>query len=217
MSKSRFPLILKLILLVFGPLVGLICLRLIFVQPPVIENTHYHADFAIYIYDQQLDLDQDHYYVGSSQCQTDSQNDPLSRAHLHSPNPGLVHVHDQAVTWSHFFSNLGFELTDSKIRQPIDDNNLKSLTYESNQDYRLRFILNGNFIHHPSAKVIGNKDRLLIDYGNASEASLKQRFNNVGTLAAEANLTDDPAGCFGGQAVSFNFWDRFKQALQFWR
>lgn len=189
-------------------LIGLVAIR--FAWPAAgSDQPHHHADFAIYINGVKLDFDSPVYYEEVTACSESERNRPQSRAHLHSPDPGIVHVHDYAVTWSHFLANLGIVLADDYLATSTN-------AYIPDDQKQLRFILNGQFISYPSGKVIASEDVLLIDYGDGSKEELKSRYDSIEIGAPRANSENDPYGCFGtGEVMSTG--QRLWQALQIWR
>ena len=208
--------VVKLFLAIGLPAIIVIGLRLVFVTPDELPP-HYHADFAIFIYGQRLDLDNPGYYEEEGSCQEVSRDDPRSRAHLHQPDPGVVHVHDQAVTWGHFLTNLGFELSDDSLKTRSNTYSDGVLTNNEGQPYQLRFYLNGSFVNYLTDRVIGDEDVLIIDYSNQTEEEIISQRAKIEIKAALANQLDDPAGCFGSGNSEFGPQQRFKKALIFWR
>lgn len=189
-------------------LIGLVAIR--FAWPAAgSDQPHYHADFAIYINGVPLDFDSPFYYEEVTACSEAERNRPQSRAHLHAPDPGIVHVHDHAVTWSHFLANLGITLADDYLATSTN-------AYVPDGQKQLRFILNGDSVSYPSGRVIGNEDVLLVDYGDDSQAELKARYSAIEAGAPAANSENDPYGCFGtGEAMTTG--QRLWRALQIWR
>src|SRR5436190_1007345 len=64
-------------------------------------NTHYHANFAVYINGQREQFNGPTYYEEESMgsCTTDKEMIPADRAHMHDNENDVIHVHDKAVTW----------------------------------------------------------------------------------------------------------------------
>ena len=166
---------------------------------------HYHADFQIYINGQQQALDHFSFYEEVTACSAVYQNRPTSRAHLHNEVASVIHVHDHAVTYSHFLSNLGFSLSDDVLQTRTD-------IYRDGEAGQLRFILNGQLESSLANQVIQNEDVLLIDFGNDDLATLHQRHQAIPRGAPAANEAQDPASCRGdGETASF--WERLQKAV----
>ena len=206
-ASSHNPLI-GWVLIAVLTLGGLVAIR--FAWPAASsDQPHYHADFAIYINGVPLNFDSPGYYEEVTACSDSEANRPQSRGHLHAPNPGIVHVHDQAVTWTHFLSNLGIVLADDYLATSTN-------AYVPGGQKQLRFILNGQSISYPSSQVIGSEDILLIDYGDDSDDQVRDRYNNIEPGAPVANQENDPYGCLGTEEI-VTTGQRLWRALQIWR
>jgi hypothetical protein len=171
------------------------------------DAVHYHANFALYINGQRQDFSSFTFYEEVAACSVHAHDDPKPRAHMHDNNPGLVHVHADAVTWGHFFANLGYDM--GRMSFETETN-----VYVDGQDGNtLTFVLNGQTIDSPMNQVIHSEDRLLINYGSDSEATITERFNTVQNDAHQANVTADPSACAGAHSLTWQ--DRLEQALGF--
>ena len=131
---------------------------------------------------------------------------PLGRVHLHEQNPGLVHVHDAVVTWADLFANIGWALSNSMLYDG-------RTAYVGGQGGTLSFVLNGRPTRSIANEIIGDRDRLLIDFSTDDEAVLRQRAQQVPIDAARADETNDPAACQGPEHQ--DMWMRLRQALWF--
>lgn len=192
--------------LVFFIFIWVISLRFLILD--YATGVHYHADFQIYIQGEPLLLDNPSYYEEDTACNVGNQTHPTSRVHLHDQIPHVIHIHDEAATYSHLMSNLGFNLS-NKVLQTRDKINIDQ------QGGRLRFILNGQPVFDIANKVIRNEDVLLIDFSNDNLDVLKERYNNIERGAAEANLSQDPAGCATSSSSSKSHWQRLKDVFSF--
>lgn len=173
------------------------------------KHTHYHANFAIYINGQQINFDSPLYFEEVQTCSGDFENDPKHRAHMHDQKSGLVHVHDEGVTWGHFLANLGFGVTKDLIQTNTG-------TYVDGVDgNKLSFYLNEQEVDSIANTVIGNEDKLLIDYGKpyTDKEELVQKYAKIPRDANVANNTKDPASCSGNELTTK---ERFKRAFKFW-
>ena len=97
----------KRYILLIGVIVGLIAFgayRFVSYDP---EHTHYHANFAVVIDNQKEEFESFSYYEELTGCSIDTAPTAKGRVHMHEPENSVVHVHDEAVTWGHFFENLG--------------------------------------------------------------------------------------------------------------
>jgi hypothetical protein len=168
---------------------------------------HYHANFALYVNGQKDEFKNFTFYEEVAACTVDDPDDVKRRVHLHSQNPGLVHIHAHGVTWSQFFANLGYTLGNKVL---VTDNGL----YADGQDgNKLTFILNDQPVDTVENRVITSNDTLLINYGKDDANTLNSRYKAVPNDANTANKTKDPATCSGSQGLTFT--NRLKQALGF--
>ncbi len=133
---------------------------------------------------------------------------PEDRVHLHENNPDTIHIHDEWVSWGHFFANNGFV---------FDENTLatnQSQVFTTNDTDKLVYVLNGNIVENPFNMLITSKDRLLITYGWESEQEIQERFAQVSDNAWEYNDRYDPGSCWGTNEnaiavlISDFFWDK---------
>ncbi|TXG76537.1 hypothetical protein E6P97_03405 [Patescibacteria group bacterium] len=188
-----------------GLLVGVLlttAVRFAFVRD---TSTHYHANFAVFINGQQQQFDSFAYYEEVAACSSHNMANPKIRVHMHDQNAGLVHVHDDGVTWGQFFANLGYSLG----RQSIETEN--DLYVDGADGKKLSFILNGTEVNSPMNQVIQSEDKLLVSYGDESMADVRERVSAIPNDAAEANTKADPSACAGAHSMSFG--ERLKQAV----
>src|SRR3712207_4717808 len=73
------------------------------------HDTHYHANFAVYINGQRSDFKDAKNYEEVQICSQHGAS-PKSRVHMHNHENSVIHVHSQAVTWADFFTNLGWSI-----------------------------------------------------------------------------------------------------------
>jgi len=168
-------------------------------------STHYHANFAVYVDGTKDPFDNFTFYEEVTACNPEYINEPTSRAHLHDNISHIIHVHDTAVTWGHFFANLEYSI--SKDALQTDD----GIFIDGQDGKQLRFILNGKEVGDVTNKLIESEDTLLVDYGADNIESLLLRYADIPEEAAEYNLQQDPAACSGSHEDSF--WARVKRTL----
>src|SRR4029078_13418935 len=68
------------------------------------NNTHYHADFALYVNGVRDGFKGPRYYEELQSCKDNNSTDPHERTHMHNNINDVVHIHARGVTWSHFFA-----------------------------------------------------------------------------------------------------------------
>lgn len=160
------------------------------------DNVHYHANFALYIDGNKDNFKDMTFYEEVQACASDDHDSPTSRVHMHDENPALIHVHAHAVTWGHFFANIGYTLGDTLVKNDAN-------TYVDGVDgNKLTFILNGQPTSSVANRLIKSEDTLLITYGKEDAATIKSRYDAIPRDAPKANTTYDPASCSGGQALT---------------
>jgi hypothetical protein len=180
-------------LMMLGAVLGVIALglaRLSFLPDQEHSDTHYHANWAVFVRGERLDLSAQRYMEDVYRCKADpTRVDPEDRVHMHNGEHDVVHVHHAGVTWGHFLSNLGFSLGDSHLF--TDTQRLESTNEET-----LKFVLNGQEVSSIHNLLIESEDRLLISFGRESATEVVEtQFAHVAANAAEYNLLPDPGGC----------------------
>jgi hypothetical protein len=192
---------------ILGVLVGVTALaafRLAIV--PVERPMHHHANFALFVEGQRVDLSADEYMEDVAMCVVGGTVLPTARAHLHNNNPDVAHIHHEGATWGHLLANLGFGLGDEYLM--TDAGKL----YREGEGKTLKFILNGRPEFSVHNQLIRSGDRLLISYGPESEEEvLRTQFRQVTSDAEEFNRKSDPAGCSG--PTNPTLWDRVQHAF----
>jgi len=171
-------------------------IRLATYQPAIV---HYHANFSLYINGQrELFKGPQYYEEDTAMCTTGAASDvPLSRAHMHDNVNTVVHVEDQAVTWGNFFANLGWILGPNFIASP------SGLVYSESDTAKLHVLLNNQDYTDLGGienRVIKDKDKLLLSYGNPDQVALQQEYAAIPNTATHYDTTPDPKTCSGGVA-----------------
>ena len=193
-----------LVSLIIGMLAGFALIGLVRLAATPDHETHYHADFAVFINGTRVVFDGPQYYQEVSAC--DAHDSPLGRTHMHDSNDHLVHVHAETVTWADFFANLGWSLNNGMV---FDGKK----AYVDGQDGQLSFVLNGKQTRSIANEIIGDQDRLLISFGDKNDQALQKQFSQVQSDAQQADETADPATCQGPERA--DMWTRLRQAFFF--
>ena len=196
MKKSRKYLTSQVI---WPPLVGFLAAALIilgirfFAYKP--EAVHYHANFAVYINGQRQEFKDPSFYesIGVS-CDEHEEMTPPERTHMHDYVNDVVHVHDHAATWGQFFTNIGW-IVDAKVIETGD----QMLLADSN--HKISFILNGETMDNVSNRVIGDQDKLLVDFGSGDQ-TIKIEYAAITNKAAKYDASKDPASCGSNAPVT---------------
>jgi hypothetical protein len=161
------------------------------------ESIHYHANFGLYVNGKREEFKSFGFYEEVTSCGGNNLNNPKIRTHMHDNKNYVVHVHDDAATWGHFFANLGFSLGDSVLETN------KGVFLNDQDGKQLTFTLNGERLDTIANRTIGNKDVLLINYGDEKEDTLKKQYDSITKDAAKYNKTADPAACSGSKPLTF--------------
>jgi hypothetical protein len=181
----------------------LIGIRFALQEPP--HAVHFHANWALMVDGQRVDLTAQRYMVDVLQCTIDpSHQAPEDRVHMHEGNHDIVHVHASGVTWGHFLANLGFGVGDDYLQ-------LRDEMLRSDSTRTLKFVLNGNRVRSIRNLAVGDQDRLLISFGTETlEEVVANQFPTVAQDAGEYNTRPDPASCSGAHEETFG--ERLRRA-----
>lgn len=197
--------------LFIGLIVGVLALgtaRFLLVEPA--PAVHYHANFALFVDGQRLDLTGGRYMEDVTACAADPAGiRPQDRAHLHNNDADVVHVHHGGATWGHLFANLGFGLGDSFLI--LDDGRR---FFEGEEGRSIKFIVNGQQVLELQNRMIRSEDRVLVSVGPESPNQvLASQYPQVESNAGHFNEVSDPAGCAGamrtltlGEKIRNAFW-----------
>jgi hypothetical protein len=165
------------------------------------KEVHYHANFAVFVEGERLTFGNFTFYEEIAACGGNGIDSPKIRAHMHEQVNHVVHVHDNGVTWGHFFANLNFVHGDSVFKTDKE-------TYVEDNDTKIAYILNGEEVDATANRTIGNQDVLLISIGEATDTELKEQYNQIEQDADVYNQNDDPSACSGGEP--FTLKERLK-------
>lgn len=133
------------------------------------QAVHQHADFAVFIRGQQFDFNQ-------PQFVSDEHHEEDPYVHIHAPRYTVVHVHKAGVTWDYFLNTLGFKLDDPSFKGVTPDRTCltlpggEKLCQTATETFK--FYVNGVKVDGVSNTGIYDLDRVLISYGNESDADV---------------------------------------------
>ena len=193
-----------------GVLVGVALfglVRLLFL--PSIAPVHYHANWAVWIDGERVELSGNQFMEDVASCGADAANiTGPQRVHMHENNPSVVHVHHQGATWGHLLQNLGWGIGSDWLYSD------EGVLHRGDGVRRLTFILNGIVVPPANNRLIGQGDRMLISFGTEeSEWLLGDQFPGVAQDAPEFDEGFDPAGCQGNAAETLG--DKVRRAFWF--
>lgn len=158
------------------------------------EPVHYHANFAVFVDGEREQFKGMQYYeeTEASSCSLEHVESPAERAHMHSNVNDVVHVEDHLVTWGHFMQNLHFDMGDDFLKTP-------DKVYTNGDQGKMSFMLNGQKVDSVEDKIIQDKDKLLVSFGNETEDQLQQQYNTIPDTATQYDTAQDPASCSGNK------------------
>jgi hypothetical protein len=194
----------KWVYLLYGLLVGiLVILGIRFITYKAPAETHYHANFAVFINGKQENFKNPQFYEEVKVCSLHGST-PQARVHMHDETPGVIHVHDEAVTWGQFFENLGWVIGPDFIRTT-------DTLYTADDTNKLNLVLNGQNLTGLTSitdQVIQDRDRLLVSFGPSDQPALDSEYKIVPNNAGHFDTTKDPASCQGAETTTTS--DRLK-------
>lgn len=196
--------------LLLGALAGVLLsglLRLALQPSP--RAVHYHANWALFVNGERLDLSDPRFMEDVATCKADPTRVlPEERVHMHNRDADAVHVHDPGATWGHLLANIDFGVGDDYL---VTHTREKLL---SGAGRTLKFVLNGEPVGSIRNLGIERGDRLLISYGvEPLDDIVRTQFPRVASTASALDHSRDPAGC--GGAASEGFGDRLRRAFWF--
>lgn len=209
MSKISNVLKIKWVLISLGFIAGVILIlgiRVAAYKAP--EGVHYHANFAVYINGQREQFTGMNYYeeTEAASCSAAEaalpENNPMSRTHMHGNINNVVHVEDSLVTWGNFFTVLGWNVGSNYLAT-------RDSVYQNNDTGKVSYVLNGKKVNNIANLVIGDQDKLLVNYGSQSSEVIKQEYDKIQNNALKADRSKDPASC-GSHENSVTMMDRIK-------
>lgn len=169
---------------------------------------HYHANWAVIIDGERLDLSAARYMEDVAACTGGEHVLPAERVHMHDGEHDVVHIHHHGVAWGHFLENLGFDAGPDYLF--LDDGR----RFLETDRRTVKYVVNGFAADEIGTRLIRSGDRLLISYGEESpDEVLTRQFPRVPDGAEAYNERQDPAGCAGAREIGAG--ERLRRA--FWR
>jgi hypothetical protein len=177
-----------------------------FAFAPWQHPVHFHANWAIYIDGERLDLSSQRYMEDVVACAAGDQVFPEERVHMHNGEDQVVHVHHEGVSWGHLLQNLGFAGGGDFVI--LDDGR----TLAPDGERTLKYVLNGIAVPEITRRMIGPGDRLLISHGAEPVAEVvATQFPLVADDAPRYDAENDPSTCSG--ATHLHTGARLRRAL----
>ena len=201
---------------VVGGVLGIVAIGAArFTTLPELADTagpHYHANFAVFVDGERLDLSAMHYMQDITACKADPDLIlPVERAHMHEAIDDVVHVHHEGATWGHFFANIGFALGDDFL---ITD---RGGRHFAEGGKTLTFILDGLDVPSVYNNTIESEQRLLISFGTEDvDELLETQFPEIPSTANTFNqFHKDAGGCSASESVPETTGEKLRRAFWF--
>lgn len=177
-----------------GVITGVLLLagfRFMTVPPPLV--THHHANWAVFLGGERLDLSDDRFMEDVASCRTSPESiRPRDRIHLHDGDDNVVHVHHPASTWGQLLANLEMAAGSEYLFTPDGAKHMVGA------DSSVVFIRNGRRVYDLTNEPVRSLDRVVISFGAESpDEVMADHFSQVADNAAEHNEMADPGACMG--------------------
>ena len=124
-------------------------------------NEHEHASMLVRIFGDKFDFSATTYQIKSSWI------------HFEESDGNTIHRHSSGVTLGYLFDSLGIG---------IDENCYvfsDGRQFCTNEDYSLKYFINGDRVNSINDYVVQDDDRILISYGGETEEELTDQLNEV--------------------------------------
>jgi hypothetical protein len=134
---------------------------------PFDTEYHVHADFQIFVRDQQIDLTGDVFM-------TTNQQTVHKHAHLHDGNGEVKHIHSEDLTFANFLQSLAITLTDSCLTLFAGE----TLCLDEKQ--ALLLYVNQELYTEPLTQYVPvDNDRVLLYYGNPQNENIQTYLEKI--------------------------------------
>lgn len=131
-------------------------------------DEHVHAAMKVIIHG-------DHFDFSSSAFQIQNRY-----IHFENQNPHTIHRHASNVSLGFLFDTLDIDVTEECFVFPQDRKE-----FCTNDKYTLKFFINGDRVQSISDYVIEGDDRILISYGNQTQAEIQDQLKLVDSLTLD--------------------------------
>ena len=133
-------------------------------SPPgagILGDEHEHASVLVRIFGDKFDFAATTYQIKSSWI------------HFEESDGNTVHRHSSGVTLDYLFGTLGIGI-DEDCYIFADGRQ-----FCTNEDYSLKYFINGDSVNDINDYVVQDDDRILISYGGETEAQITDQLNEV--------------------------------------
>lgn len=143
-------------------------------QNPIKQNEsdliHEHADFKVVLNGTSIDFNQSKY-----QSTEDKEYHPYT--HMHSGIGYILHKHKKGITVKDFFNSVNITFNSTCL--VMDTNH----SYCNDEQYSLKFFVNGTKVPSYENYELKNLDRILISYGQVEDSTLVNQTESVTDIA----------------------------------
>ena len=133
-------------------------------SPPgagILGDEHEHASVLVRIFGDKFDFAATTYQIKSSWI------------HFEESDGNTVHRHSSGVTLNYLFESLGIGIDEDCY---IFGDGRQFCT---NEDYSLKYFINGDSVNSINDYVVQDDDRILISYGGETEEQINQQLNEL--------------------------------------
>ena len=133
-------------------------------SPPgagILGDEHEHASVLVRIFGDKFDFAATTYQIKSSWI------------HFEESDGNTVHRHSSGVTLNYLFESLGIGIDEDCY---IFGDGRQFCT---NEDYSLKYFINGDSVNSINDYVVQNDDRILISYGSETESQIADQLNEL--------------------------------------
>ena len=133
-------------------------------SPPgagILGDEHEHASVLVRIFGDKFDFAATTYQIKSSWI------------HFEESDGNTVHRHSSGVTLNYLFESLGIGIDEDCY---IFGDGRQFCT---NEDYSLKYFINGDSVNSINDYVVQDDDRILISYGSETEEQINQQLNEL--------------------------------------
>ena len=124
-------------------------------------DEHEHASMLVRIFGDKFDFSATTYQIKSSWI------------HFEESDGNTIHRHSSGVTLDYLFGTLGLDIDEDCY---IFGDGRQFCT---NEDYSLKYFINGDSVNNINDYVVQDDDRILISYGGETEAQITDQLNEV--------------------------------------
>ena len=124
-------------------------------------DEHEHASLLVRIFGDKFDFSATTYQIKSSWI------------HFEESDGNTIHRHSSGVTLNYLFESLGIGIDENCY---IFNDGRQFCT---NEDYSLKYFINGDRVNSINDYVVQNDDRILISYGSETEVQINQQLDEL--------------------------------------